>query len=84
MAALLNSLFFAFTNSFLPKDRVNVGNIIKHGFLMADELDVHFSSVFTREYTSSLSVPETKFNGPEGEITGFNVHVCQTSTCCNL
>ena len=27
---------------------------------------MHFSSVFTREDTSSLPVPETKFNGPEG------------------
>ena len=28
---------------------------------------MHFSSVFTREDTSSLPVPERKFNGPEGE-----------------
>ena len=28
---------------------------------------MHFSSVFTREDTSSLPVPETKFNGSEGE-----------------
>ena len=33
---------------------------------MAEELNVHFSSVITREDTSSLPVPETKFNGPEG------------------
>ena len=32
---------------------------------MAEELNVHFSSVFTREDTSSLPVPETKFNGSE-------------------
>ena len=31
---------------------------------------MHFSSVFTREYTSSLPVPETKFNGTEGEMLG--------------
>ena len=31
---------------------------------------MHFSSVFTREDTSSLPVPETKFNGPEGEMLG--------------
>ena len=36
----------------------NAGNIITQGFLMAEE----FSSVFTRENTSSLPVPETKFN----------------------
>ena len=28
---------------------------------------MHFSSVFTREDTSSLPVPETKFEGSEGE-----------------
>ena len=31
---------------------------------------MHFSSVFTGEDTSSLPVPETKFNGPEGEMLG--------------
>ena len=30
---------------------------------MADKLNVHFSSVFTREDTSSLPVQQTKFNG---------------------
>ena len=30
---------------------------------------MHFSSVFTRE-DSSLPVPETKFNGTEGERLG--------------
>ena len=45
----------------------NVGNIITQGFLMAEELNLQFSSVFTREDTSSLPVPETKFNGSEGE-----------------
>ena len=31
---------------------------------------MHFSSVFKREDTSSLPVPETKFNGSEGERLG--------------
>ena len=35
---------------------------------MAEELNMHFSSVFTQENTSSLPVPETKFKGSEGEI----------------
>ena len=48
----------------------NAGNIITQGFLMAKELNIHFSSVFTREDTSSLPVPETKFNGSEGERFG--------------
>ena len=31
---------------------------------------MHFSSVFTREATSSLPLPETKSSGPEGERLG--------------
>ena len=41
----------------------NFGNIVTQGFLMAEELNMHFSSVFTQEDTSSLPVPETKFKG---------------------
>ena len=37
---------------------------------MAEELNMHFSSVLTREDTTSLHVPETKLNGPEGERLG--------------
>ena len=37
---------------------------------MAEELNMYFSSVFTREATSSLHVPETKFNGSEEEQLG--------------
>ena len=48
----------------------NFGNILTQGFLMAEELNMHFSSVFTREDTSSLPVPETKFKGSEGERFG--------------
>ena len=48
----------------------NAGNIIPQGFLMAEELNMHFSSVFTREDTSSIPVPETKFKGSEGERLG--------------
>ena len=43
----------------------NAGDIITEGILMAEELNMHFSSVFTREDTSSLPVPETKFNGSD-------------------
>ena len=46
----------------------NAGNIITQGFLMADELSRHFSSVFTREDTSSLPVPEAKFKGSGGKV----------------
>ena len=48
----------------------NFGNIVTQGFLMAEELNIHFSSVFTRKDTSSLPVPETKFKGSEGERLG--------------
>ena len=34
------------------------------------ELTMHFSSVFTREDTCSLPVPQTTFNGSEGERLG--------------
>ena len=48
----------------------NAGNIITQGFLMAEELNMHFSSVFTREDTCSLPVPETNFNETEVERLG--------------
>ena len=48
----------------------NAGNIITLGCFMSEELNMHYSSVFTREDTSSLPVPETKFNGPDGEMLG--------------
>ena len=48
----------------------NAGNIITQGFLMAEELNMHFSSVVTREDTSSIPVPETKFKGSERERLG--------------
>ena len=31
---------------------------------------MHFSSMFTREDTSSLPVPETQFKGSQGEMLG--------------
>ncbi len=48
----------------------NAEHLITQGLLIAEELNMHFSSVFTREDTSALPVPETKFNGPEGEDWG--------------
>ena len=35
---------------------------------MAEELNMHFSSVFTRDDTSSFLVPETKYCGHEGKV----------------
>ena len=51
----------------------HVGNKITQGFVMTEELNMHFTSVFTSEDTNSLPVPETKFNGPEGECLGQSV-----------
>ena len=39
------------------------GNIVTEAFLMAENLNEYFSSVFTREDISALQVPETKFEG---------------------
>ena len=48
----------------------NAGDKITEGILVAEEFNMHFSSVFTSEDTSSLPVPETKFNGSEEEKLG--------------
>ena len=48
----------------------NAGNVITQGFLMTEELNMHFSSVFMGEYTSPLPVPETKYDGHDGERMG--------------
>ena len=45
----------------------NFGNIVTQGFLMAEEFNMHFGSVFTREDTSSLPVPRNKVQGIRGE-----------------
>ena len=37
----------------------NGWNLINEGFLMAEEFNKHFSSVFTREDISSLPTPVT-------------------------
>ena len=68
--------FYAYVRSMQNvRDKVgpledSAGDIITEGILMAEELNMHFSSVFTREDTSSLPVPETKFNGSEEEKLG--------------
>ena len=41
------------------------GNIITDGCFMADYLNKHFSSVFTREDIRSLLTPVTQFNEPK-------------------
>ena len=46
------------------------GNIITEGFLMADNLNEYFSSVFTREDISILPVLEITFEGREFDYLG--------------
>ena len=46
------------------------GNIITQGDLLVEEFNMHFSSVFTREDTSSLLVSKTTFNLHEGKMLG--------------
>ena len=46
------------------------GNIISDGFQMAEVLNEYFSSVFTTEDISSLTVPFTKFEGSKSEYLG--------------
>ena len=68
--------FYAYVRSKQKvRDRVgpledSAGNTITQGVLMAEEVNKHFSSVFTRGDTSSLHVPKTKFEGSEGERLG--------------
>ena len=54
------------------------GNIITEGFLMADNLNEYFSSVFTREDISILPVLETKFEGREFDYR----YLGQLIGCC--
>ena len=71
-----SKIFYAYVRSKQNvRDKVgplenNAGNIITQGYLMAEELNMHFSSVFTREDSCSLPVPEATFNGSEGERLG--------------
>ena len=68
--------FYAYVRSKQKvRDRVgpledNAGNIITQGFLMAEELNMHFSSVFTREDTSSIPVTRNKVQGIRGRNVG--------------
>ena len=48
----------------------NSGNIILEGFQRVEVLNEYFSSVFTTENITSLSVPFTKFYGNKSEHLG--------------
>ena len=48
----------------------SAGNIISQGFLMAEDLNGYFSSVFTKEDISSLPVADAKFQGAKSVYLG--------------
>ena len=48
----------------------SAGNIISQGFLMAEDLNGYFSSVFTKENISSLLVADAKFQGAKSDYLG--------------
>ena len=48
----------------------SAGNIISQGFLMAEDLNSYFSSVFTKEDISSLPVADAKFQGAKSNCLG--------------
>ena len=48
----------------------SAGNIISQGFLMAEDLNSYFSSVFTREDISSLPDPDAKFQEAKSDYLG--------------
>ena len=48
----------------------SAGYIISQGFLMAEDLNCYFSSVFTKEDISSLPVADAKFQGAKSDYLG--------------
>ena len=48
----------------------SAGNIISQGFLMAEDLNGYFSSVFTKEDISSLPVADAKFQEAKSDYLG--------------
>ena len=48
----------------------SAGNIISQGYLMAEDLNGYFSSVFTKEDISSLPVADAKFQGAKSDYLG--------------
>ena len=71
-----NKSFYAYVRSKQNvQDKVgpledSAGNIIPQGFLMAEDLNDYFSSVFTRENISSLPVPDAKFQEAKSDYLG--------------
>ena len=51
----------------------SAGNIVSQGFLMAEDLNSYFSSVFTKEDISSLPVADAKFQEAKSDYLGMLV-----------
>ena len=51
----------------------SAGNIISHGFLVAEDLNGYFNSVFPRENISSLSVPYATFQEAKSDFLGQSI-----------
>ena len=69
------SVFMHMSGVNKTKDKVgsledSAGNIISQGFLMAEDLNGYFSSVFTKEDISSLPVADAKFQGAKSDYLG--------------
>ena len=71
-----NKSFYAYVRSKQNvQDKVgpledSAGNILSQGFLMAEDLNGYFSSVFTKEDISSLPVADAKFQGAKSDYLG--------------
>ena len=66
------SLFFVIYSLYVEVGCLedSAGNKISRGFLMAEDLNGYFSSVFTREDISSLPVPDAKFQEAKSDYLG--------------
>ena len=51
-------------------DTDSAGNKISQGFVMAEDLNDYFSSVFTKDNISSLPVPDAKFQEVKSDYLG--------------
>ena len=67
-------IFLVFISSGLKQfpylSYVGDATIISQGFLMVEDLNCYFSSVFTRDDISSLPVPDAKFQEAKSEYFG--------------
>ena len=68
--SLTNFLLSRASLSVVPRESVPRPTLSRLGFLMAEDLNGYFSSVFTTEYISSLPVPDAKFQEAKSDYLG--------------